>query len=252
MEYERTPDGQIQSAFAQRAGQLVVQYEALCRQLPIGQQYESTLAVALLQSMLTTGQELLRRGTGKGKSLPAHKGLLALARRSLFDEPALLGLEPDCLVECWSSTRGLIYREVFECLRNALSHPGPQRDTKYPTTGFSTCESGSGYVETYEFVHSPWVNSRGSALTPRFAPTELGTSSKLRLEVEVRNWGSNYAVDGLSVSEGEQGQWQVLLGGRLFVPVLRVRLNTRQLRTLTATLSDYLAAPLARLTEKVE
>lgn len=245
MEYERTPDGQIQAAFARRAGQLLLQYETISRQFPVDQQFESTLAVALLQSMLTACQDLLRRKVKKGGSLQSYDALGALASRSLFDEPALMGLESECVVECWPSRRGLTYREVFECLRNALSHPCPQGGTVYATTGFSTVDSGSGFVEAYEFVQSSWVNNSGSALGLKFAPAESDEPSKHTLEKAASDWASNHAVDGLNVKLTEQGQWRVFREGERFVPVLRLRLNVRQLRTLTHTLSDHLCAPLA-------
>ena len=99
MEYERTVDGQIRAAFARRAGQLVLQYEALCRHLPVDEQFESTLAVALLQPMLTSCQELLRRGAGKKGPLKSYGRLEALAKRLVRDEPTLMGLKADCVSE---------------------------------------------------------------------------------------------------------------------------------------------------------
>lgn len=226
---------------AQRAGKVLLQYEQLSERLPPEAQFEATLAVALLQMMLTSCQELLRAAKPRGAARGNTNGLQALASRSVLDEPALMGLEPDCIVECWASTRGLTYREVFECLRNSLSHPGPQGGTKFPRTGFTTIASGSCAIETYQFTQSSWVNGTGSALSMKYAPTTTDEKSRQKLEDDVRTWASNYAVEGLRVQLNSSGRLEVVKAGQPFVPVLRLQLGVRQLRTLTLTLSDYLS-----------
>jgi hypothetical protein len=85
MEYQRTDDGQIQAAFAQRVGQLLVQYDAWRSQVPSVERYESTLTIALLQSLLTTCQELLRK-----KRLPRELEALS------FWPAVLLNSSPLC------------------------------------------------------------------------------------------------------------------------------------------------------------
>ena len=195
--------------------------------------------------MLTSCQELLRRGAGKKGPLKSYGRLEALAKRLVRDEPTLMGLKADCVVECWPSKTGLTYREVFEYLRNALSHPCPQGGTAYPITGFSTVDSGSLSVEAYEFIQSSWVNNKGSALSSKFAPERTDEAARVQLESGALEWAANHSVDGLSVQQVETGRWRVFRGDKLFVPVLRLRLNVRQLRTFTLNLSDCLSAPLA-------
>lgn len=244
MEYARTPAGQIQVDFARRAGQLLLQYEQLSIGLPAEERFEATLAVALLQSMLTICQEMLRRSPKRSVRGAAGAGLSAMASRSVLDEPALLGLEADCIVETWPSTRGLTYREVFECLRNALSHPCPQGGTKYPVTGYTTVASKAGCIAVFEFVQSSWVNRNGNDLLPRFAPDKTDEEAGRKLQVEVKGWADNAAVVGLVARRNADGQWRVYRGGEQFVPVLRIRLTVQQLRTLTLTLSDLLSSSL--------
>ena len=235
MEYERTPDGQIQVAFARRAGQLLLQYERLAPSLAPKDQFESTLALALLQSMLTICMELLNKKRPPGT-------LSQLAKRRVADEPERLGLEQACILTGWPTTGGLTYRQVFECLRNSLSHPGAQdTSASYPRTGFTTAEASSGKIEAYLFTHSPWVNNTGRQLTTRYAPTEVDDKSRVTLEQAVRVWASNAGVDGLCVEKDQQGLWRVFRQGSPFVPVLRLRLEVRHLRTLTLALSDELS-----------
>lgn len=236
MEYERTEDGQIQAEFSRRAGQILLQYEQLSADLPASERYEATLAVSLLQSLLTSCQELIR--TRRSKALGA------VVDRLMLDEPALMGLEADCILQSWPSRRGLTYREVFECLRNALSHPGPQGNSRYARTGFTTEHAGSASVSAYVFTESSWINSKGSSLLARYSPRACDEASRLALEAAVRSWASNHAVEGVLIAQNGEGHWRAYLGNELFVPVLQLRLGVQQLRTLTLILSDYLAEPL--------
>ena len=240
MEYERTLDGQIQAAMARRAGQLLLQYESMCQKLPVEKRFESTLAVALLQMMLTNCQETMRRGSGRRSPNGSADRLNAVASRSIFEKPELMGLENAGVVQCWPSTRDLTYREVFECLRNALSHPCLQGDTLLPATGFSTVKADSENIESYVFTQSSWVNSKGTGLAVRYAPEKKNEESKKKLEIEMNSWAKNNAVGGLSI-ECIEGKWRVAREGRPFIPVLCLRLGIQQLRTLTLTLSDYLS-----------
>ena len=228
MEYARTASGQIQADFARRAGQLLLQYERLSRALPAKDRYESTLTLALLQSMLTICWELLKDSQS--------------SRRTSVS--ALFGLAPECVVQSWPAARGLTYREVFECLRNSLSHPGVQQQAVYPVTGYTTMESGSGQIEQFEFVWSPWVNGTGSDLLSRYAPRDASDSVRVQLLTTATHWASNHGVDGLAVQPNAAGLWRVAYQGQPFVPVLKLRLDVRQLRTLALTLSDQLAALL--------
>ena len=239
MEYERTEDGQIQAAFAARVGQLLVQYDQWRQKVPEVEQLESTLTIALLHSLLTMCQELLLKKKGD----PARASLDGLASRSLEDDPTLLGLTKHCVVGSWPSARGLTYREVIECLRNALSHPGPQTNEGLPRTGYTSVPGPSGRVEVYEFIQSPWVNRTGTDLSPRFLSKNAGVDPPTELVKAVNLWASNHQVVGVEV-EHRDGHWQPIREGNLFVPVLRLRVDVRQLRVFTAGLSDYLSEPL--------
>lgn len=240
MEYERTEDGQIQATFAKRVGQLLVQYDQWRNQVPAVEQYESTLTISLLHSILTMCQELLFKKNLEDTALAAIAGL---AGRSLEDEPTLLGLSRDCVVESWPSERALTYREVIECLRNALSHPGPQTKAGLARTGFTSVPGPSGLIEAYEFIQSPWVNRTGRDLSPRFFSKDAGIHPPKELFNAVRSWASNHQVSGVDV-EHIDGRWQPMRDGNLFFPVLRLRIDVRQLRVFTAGLSDYLSEPL--------
>lgn len=237
MEYLRTKEGQIQADFARRAGQLLIQYEKLSRGLPSEENFEATLTVALLQSMLTICYESLEHSDKKDDAI----GLIGLAKSSISEMPTRLGLEANCIMERWPSSRELSYREIFAALRNALSHPGLQGDSRYPITGYTTLVSGSNFIKAFEFVHSPWVNENGSGL--RF-PQKKKEEIKGYLISKAKKWESKTGDKSLYVNRDELGQWMIFRDGKKFVPVLRIHLTVQQLRTLTLTLSDMLSSQL--------
>lgn len=239
MEYERTDDGEIQADFARRVGQVLVQYDQWRQQVPTVEQYESTLTIALLQSLLTMCQELIR----KKRVAPELQAVVQLANRPLEKQPSLLGLSSHCVLESWPSERGLTYREVIDCLRNALSHPGPQIGCRYPRTGFTSVPGPDGQIASYEFTQSSWVNSTGSDLLPSFSPKVTGTIPPEKLVSNVHAWAKNHNVEGIDVRQ-VRGRWLPLRYGELFLPVLKLRVSVGALRVFTIGLSDYLSEPV--------
>lgn len=241
MEYVQTATSQIQADFARRAGQLLLQYERMCGGLPSEQRFEATLSVALLHPMLTYAMELLPSGRAKRSQSADDSELERIAKKKLRDEPALLGLDAGCVLECWPCAEGPTYATLLEGIRHALSHPCSQDRAEFPVTGYSTVPSGSGHIEVYEFVQSPWVDGAQKTLSRRFAPMGPSPKDGERLEHSVRAWSKSHGVQGLEVRRDADGRWKVFLGEDLFVPVLCVRLTTTQLRTFALTLSDLLA-----------
>lgn len=147
-EYYHSKDNQIYADFAYRTGVLVKQYEKNLPDLPVEKQFESTLYIIALQSLLTHCQELIRdmaEADKKKKSFSAE----------VMNCPGLFGLH-----------KGLIKNNTFsDCItneffltkiRNALSHPTPlDKSSRYPSTGYTTIPDESGKINTYCFIDSP-------------------------------------------------------------------------------------------------
>ena len=242
MEYVETPDGQIQADFARRVGQVLLRYEAGISQARPQDSYEATLTICLLQTLLTNCVELV-----KSKNKKDRTGLTALAGKSIASDPGLLGLSPTCITQQLPSDWSLTYREVLQCLRNALSHPLPQQNGIYKTTGYTTWKSPSGEIEGFTFVQSPWVNSKGTDVLPRF---KVGDADLPKLTNELKYWSSDHQTSGLAVVPITGRQHQIFRGAEPFVPVLKIDVSTTQLRTLTLTLSEYMAEPLVGLHQR--
>jgi hypothetical protein len=240
MEYERTENGQIQADFAGRAGQILLQYDRCKEGLPAHLQFEATLAIALLQSLLTQCQELLNKYRNPAKAPEGLEGLVSMANRGFDEPPPLLGLTQACILERWPSERAVKYRDLIECIRNALSHPLPQTSEGLPRTGYTTQMGTSGLIQAFVFTQSPWVGPSG-VLLPQFRP-ERDEKKRLDAESHIRRWGANSLVPNLELVETKDG-YRPMQGGRPFVPVMRVRLDVAQLRSFVMALSDYLSEP---------
>lgn len=239
MEYIQTSDGQIQADFARRVGQVLLHYEAGAALEKPQDSYEATLTICLLQALLTNCMELIKHGANNDGT-----GLKKIASRSLEEAPALFGLNLQCIAVQWPSDRPLRYREIFECLRNAVSHPLPQKAEGLPTTGYTTWKSPSGMIEGFQFTQSPWVNSRGSDVKNVY---EVSNDKLAKLDEVMRTWGSNYGTSGLTIRQHKPGLNRIFHGENLFIPCLQLNISTVQLRTLTLNLSERLAEPLSVL-----
>jgi hypothetical protein len=242
MEYERTEDAQIQADFAGRAGQVLLQYERLKSQLPLNEQYEATLAIALLQTVLTQCQELLKKYRSPGKAPQGLQELVAMANRGFHEPPPMLGLTEDCILERWPSEKPVEYRDLIECIRHALSHPLPQNSEGLPRTGYTTHNGSSGLIEAFVFTQSPWVGPSG-ALKPEFRAGKGERTKLAEAASKVNKWARGAGVANVALIETKEG-YLPARDGALFVPVMRVRLDIAQLRLLLLALSDYLSEPL--------
>lgn len=193
MEYRRTDDAQIQADFAGRVGQILMQYESLKTKLPIEEQYEATLSIALLQTMLTQCQELLKNNRSVKNAPLGLEELVAMANRGFDEPPPLLGITHECILDRWPSERSLKYRDVIECIRNALSHPLPQTNERLPRTGYTSQKCNSGLLEAFVFTQSPWVGPSGLLLSHY----RVGKGEKYKFDdvsFKVKNWARNLSL----------------------------------------------------------
>jgi hypothetical protein len=250
MEYERTEDGQIQADFAARVGQVLLQYDHLKEKLAVEQQFEATLTICLLQSMLTQCQQLLDRLHYPDRAPYGLDELVEMANRDLGESPPLLGLSKDCIQEIWPSSKGIKYRDLIEYIRNALSHPLPQTDMGFARTGFITQRSDSGAINYFIFTASPWVDHKGN-LESKWKAKSINPKNIQSLQDRLDGWVGKHGVVGVELKKQSDGWVLPTLYGQLFVPVIRIQLDVFQLRTFLLALSDYLSAPLCFKTHAI-
>lgn len=245
MEQEITADGQIHASIAKRVGKILDQYETLTRKLPANQRYEATLCLSLLQTLLTQCVELIDSNE--------LMGLKTALDQPLSNAPSLFGLSSDC-VKCnamWSADK-LTHRNVIKSLRDAMSHPNKQTVSTHPVTGFTQYLSstepladGRRVIDGFEFVHSPWVPKSGNDVNAGWTALATDAKKKQQLENKVRKFKINHGLEDLTVeSRSNEINYKVYKGGDLFIPVLKLKLTTEQLWTLTLELSRHLSSPL--------
>jgi hypothetical protein len=232
MEYSREL-GSIQGDLALRAGLLYVQYRNLVAENNIreDQRYDATLAVCVLQALLTNCTELLDAIRERNKSLFLEP-LSAIHSDWLSpDSVQKHDIEPTCTLSC-----------VLVHIRNALSHPTPSRATgRYQVTGYSTVPDGSGRVGTFKFVDSPWVYGR-----------KLGSQYLNRNHEKVQDAVNKFAENSrwpngtFSVVQGGDGKYSVLRDGQPFFPVCVITLSIDDMQHLILSLANYLAQATKR------
>lgn len=147
----------IQSGLALHAGRLLEQYSGLTQDMSPAHKYEGTLALSVLQMLLTNCTELHRATGSKSRGRELRRNIDAFNDRLAEPEFTVHTLFPD-----EPDVTGMA---LLRHLRNAVSHPrakavGP------PTTGYETVQDGSGLVSRFRFTDSPDLNPNGE-LTAR-------------------------------------------------------------------------------------
>jgi len=227
MEYSRDR-GSIQADFALRAGRLHAQYCDLVDRhgLSEGQRYDATLAVCVLQALLTNCTELLKAIREKNKRIfltplsEEHSDWLPSDAVQRHD------YEPMCTLAC-----------ALEHLRNALSHPTTARTAgDFPLTGYTTTPDGSGRVQSFRFVDSPWV-SRGNLL----AQYSHRDPDKVRAAAAAFERRQKWPEGTFTIQRLERDKFGVLRDGNRFLPVCVINLSLGAMHQLIGSLSTWLA-----------
>lgn len=228
MEYARQFDG-VQAGHALRAGKLLVQYRSLARGLPPREQYDATLAVCILQSLLTKCDELL-------KYMESER-----IQRQFFDQAIEGG------VIAWGLKRSFIATDTFpevltlarflEHLRNALSHPAPDAPFELKPTGYTTTDDSSGLITSFRFTDSPWVKKGGRDYK---GPLPLSTENEAK--GKLKQFHREHKVDQyLEVVRQPDGTFELAREGTLYWPVFEVVLPLPTLVDLAIALANHLA-----------
>lgn len=238
-EYVPTSDGQIHADFARRAGLILLQYEQLTRGLVPSERFEATLAISLLQALLTSFVELSRTN-------PRRREFDELLRLPIEAAPPRLGLNPSAIRWSWSREGALTYRYVIEAIRNSLSHPTPQRlGLPFKTTGYTAKATSDGDIDGYSFVQSPWVSKNGQSLSAKFSPQADRAHECEVMREALKDWSSKHRVTVTAEQRGSR--LQPVLNGEVFAPVVEVQLSTSELRTFTLAMADLIAGEELRL-----
>lgn len=130
MFYFEKEENQLQAGLALRIGKLLKQYQTTQLQLDKKEQYDATLVICCLQTLLTNCKELLDATHHKNK-----KTFL----KNVVDVPLNYGLSDSFVVEN-TFLQDFTYYQFIKRLRNALSHPAVS-NKGLPSTGYEALKT---------------------------------------------------------------------------------------------------------------
>jgi hypothetical protein len=219
MEYIHTEDCQIRADIAFRLGKIALQYENNFS-LNFFENFQSTLHISILQTLLTNCLEILKEIRPKN----LDKNLLDL-KQSLNDCNYYEIKNSSILSNNLHEQISL--HTIFVSLRNALSHP-TNLDLKSltPSTGYTTIKNGSNIISDYIFIDSPDVkNNRPKRFNDI---NQLGAYRK-------NNPKSILDDENLCIKTPR---------------IMKIKLNVSELKTLITNLSIVLSQPVQKKWDK--
>lgn len=220
---------QVYAGLAARIGLLSEQYELLSECLPENEQYDVTLHLCLLQSLLTSIVEQLENKFGLGEW---EDGYL---NKPLRDKTtaSILGLTPDMIKSEWD--KGTTILNILQYIRNSLSHPSktlPGVKT-YPATGFTLHEDDKGKIECVEFV----VGRHNTDNEFRRFEAEEAANRFIR--------DNRLHSKGVSIARSDVPPCYYLVkNGKVYAPTFRIIMDVTSIKKLVRQLSLVLAQPL--------
>lgn len=224
--YNETPDKRIRADFALRIGKLFSGYEKKLASLEVKEQFDATLTLVLLQSLLTTCSELMNK-----------KPYDDYFDQQLVQVPALWGLRSDMVVRNTFPEK-LTYKLVIDRVRNALSHPTyGDVEHKYPISGFKNINDSDGNIWGFSFVNSPDIKHEGSVES--FCESEAGRKLAERRKGITKASGEQV----LELSKKENGKFVICCCGEPYVRIFQMSVPMTALKSLLLGLSNYLAQP---------
>lgn len=236
MEYQRQFD-EIQAGFALNTAKLLWQYETITKRVGPGPtsdnepRYDGTLAVCILQALLTQCKELLdfMEDQALTREFFAH---------DLETEPHPWGLSQG-LVIADTLPGPLTLSRVLTHMRNAVSHPSFRSpNSVFTPTGFTTTGAAPGTpIVAYRFTDSYWVKDG-----KRYYKGGLPGVKENEVRGQARQFDREWGVDGyLTVLRTPDGKFDLERDGDLYWPIFQIELPLLRLRQLTIELANYLA-----------
>lgn len=224
MEYNRDENDQIRADFSWRIGQLVSQYENSENQ--VDNQFEVTLYVIALQSLVTQFQEFYRAMSKSDQNNFDVSEYNTLKYWEISEEL----IEKDTFGE-----KPLTFYKVFCHIRNALSHPTAlDPNSSFPSTGYTTIPDASKNIKTICFIDSPETKeNRMKRLNP-IRHDEIITQLKKLVGIVMKTKNS----------ENGETYYQPEKDGIPFARIFQIEIPVSIMRNLVLRLSDYLANPL--------
>lgn len=228
MEYFKDPKNQIYSSLAHRLGRIVYQYD---KWVPVGEKFEATLYISVLQNLVTNCNEHIRRLTnGERRNSDFYKEL----------SESIWGLDEECWIKNTFKERHTLQNFITR-IRNSVSHPTHiDLKSEYPSSGFTTIEDDSGSIRKFRFINSPDTkNNKLKEYTLEAIKREMYGSGSAKSV-------NNELPDNISYElvPGKLDKYILVSNGKPFIRISIIDLTIGQLGSFVKALSNYLAQPI--------
>lgn len=227
--FKRKPGDSIQAGLAFNALRLLRHYDDLTAGLLPDEKYEATLSLSVLQMLLTNMADLHER-------LSEVQAELVSTR--LEELPGAWHLTPKSVKNTFPGP--VLLRGVVKHLRDAVSHPTAPRKGGSLGTGYTSPDDvdGLGLVESFRFVHSPWVQGKE---VNRYADS----GDAARVIDRFQSWiPKNGPAFELSVEQDQDGKYVVTHEGKPYVPKFEMEISVTDLTGFTKELANFIGQPI--------
>jgi hypothetical protein len=222
-EYYLDHQGQIYADVAYRLGVIVKQYDERVSKED-RKNFDSTLCITFLQSLLTIYQELFRNGNGYPIS---RKEKFYSNKTSIFDDNCL-DIKAEWVLRNSFIGKSDSVENLVTHLRNALSHPTAVNvNSNIIATGYFADSYQDEKITGYVFVDSPDVNKFN----------------------EVKSFDNLSQFEIYFKKNGKYPFEFEIVNGRYFIlnpRICVVRLSVLEIKNLVLKLSAFLAQPIQK------
>jgi hypothetical protein len=228
--YQETPDKRIRADFALRIGKLFTSYEKTQVSLEPNEQFDATMTVVLLQSLLTTCSELMKN--------PPYSEFF---KKPLVDVPAFWGIRSDMVVRN-SFPDQLTHKLVIDRIRHSLSHPSfGDVGNKYPVSGFKNINDNKGKIVAFSFVNSPDIKYEGKVESFKTPDSEHAKKALKTLQDGINKANGNQKLEFV---KKPNDKFEIYCEEKPYVRVFQIDIPIVALKSLLLELSNYLSQPI--------
>ena len=225
MEYKRTNDAQIQASQAYRLSVILKEYIDTHRNND-NNNYDVTLSISILQTLLTNCIELFDRTASSSPSFLRKN----IKSKNDYD------LSLDSVIENTFNHRFNIItiESVLRHLRNALSHPTIiKTKAKFVTTGYTSIAGTDGKISYILFSDSRDIDDDGK-------PKDYWIENRASNE---QNKKYSYFKEGVIIVE-KNGKYTFEYEGNPYYRTFQIKLSPKQIVNLTYSLANFLSKPV--------
>ena len=232
MEYWSQEGRRISSDLALRVGMLVQQYDNLTGKTPEGEQFECTLYLMALTTLLNQCAELTYDMTSELKK-NGYEGREYDLNADVYKCSGLWGGITKKSINEDFGYKELKYSKLLRHMRNALAHPqDASGNSKYPQTGYTEIKDDSGKVNSFLLVTSPYTYKNGQLKS---------YDKKEQADKIIKDFFP--PRNDISSKKETNGKYRLYKGDELFVPSFQVTISVQIMRELVIKLSNYLGQP---------